>query len=164
MCIIIVSCTKLTYYSPDEIKYVNTQDIYDSLKTELLPISVFVPYQITFIDSLLVILTKNPSELISIVNTQNNSLVANICLQGRGPNEYLTPFTFKQFYTNESGDKLLYITDNSNIVKALNITQSLYKKKAVCEPSISINTSKIDPFFLPLGAKFMKQQIGRAHV
>ena len=159
LCIIIISCKKTIYYAPDEIKYVNTQNIHDSLEAKILPISVFVPQQIAFIDSFLIILTKNPSEFISIVNTQNDSLIANFCVEGRGPNEYLVPYTLKQFDSNKAGDRLLYITDNYNVVKAFNITQSIYKNEAVCEPAIPINTSTADPFFLAQGATFLKQHV-----
>lgn len=157
--VIAISCTKPVYYSPDKIKYVNTQNTYDTLKAEALPVSVLVPQQITFIDSLLVIITRNPTELISIIDTQNDSLIANICLYGRGPNEYLNPFTLKQFHTNKSRDKLLYIADNSNIVKSLNLTQTIYKKEAVCEPPIPVNTSLYYPFFLSSQTTFLKQQV-----
>lgn len=152
------SCTESTYYAPDKIKYINTKTINDSLKPELLPFSVLAPYQISFIDSLLVIITKNPSEFISIVNTKNDSLIANICNEGRGPNEYIKPFSLKQYGKNKTGDQLLYVT-NLIMIKPLNITRSILENKAVCENPIPINTRHIDPFLLPQDTKFIKQQV-----
>lgn len=158
ICMIFVSCVKLDYYSPDQIKYIYTKGTYDSLRAELLPISVLAPYQISFVDSLLVIMTKNPSEFVSIFNTRNDSLIANICSEGRGPNEYMTPFSLKQYRIDESGDRLLYVT-NLVMVKPLNITQSICKNEAVCENPIPIDTRYTDSFFLPGEIRFMKQHV-----
>lgn len=158
ICITFISCAKPDYYSPDQVKYINTKGIYDSLKAELLPVSVLAPYQISFVDSLLVIMTKNPSEFISLFNTRSDSLIANICSEGRGPNEYMTPFSLKQYKTNESGDRLLYVT-NLIMVKPLNITRSIRENEAVCENPVSIDTRYMDSFFLPRESRFMKQHV-----
>lgn len=159
ICMMFISCTKPNYYAPDKIKYVDSQKTYDSLKAELLSFSVLAPYQISFIDSLLIIMTKNPSEFITIVNTRNDSLIANICQEGRGPNEYMVPHSLKQYYTNESGDRLLYVTDNFIMVKALNITRSIRENESICEKPIQINTMLMEPLFLSQEAKFMKQNV-----
>lgn len=153
------SCKDENYYSPDKIKYVSTIRKYDNLNGEILPVSILGVYHISTIDSLLIFITKNPNGFVSIVNINDNTLICNICCKGRGPNEYLLPYSFKQYKVNDDGDKLLYLTDDLIKVNKLNITQSIKENVAICEKIIDINITHQIPFFLQQEGLFIKQKV-----
>ena len=123
------------YFAPDKFKVVNSApDTTQVLKFEKLPIEILAPDLICVKDSLMVVTTRNAKALISIVNLNNQQVVAQIAPQGRGPNDFMgnMVMTNANFYYNDSGELILDADDMISL-KSINITKSIREQGTYLE-------------------------------
>ncbi len=155
-----VSCTNDKYYKVDEVRTfsvgANVADVLEPINVDVGLIGV---KDIAAIDSLLIALTYDKNGLISIINTNTDSLLLTICTEGRGPNEYMSPVLSKHFAINESGDIILNIRDNLIRNRPLNITQSILSGRAICEEDITEDLDKQTTFYIDKTSRFTKTKL-----
>ena len=140
-CILLCSCggDKVTedarFFSPDKFKVVNsTPDTTKVLKLEKLPIEVFGPEELSVKDSLLIVKTMARDKKLTIVNLNNNQIIARLAPEGRGPNDFFGCTPNQHFFYNDKGDLIMEVND-VEYLKAINISRSLREEGTFLEYS-----------------------------
>ncbi|WP_455672037.1 BF3164 family lipoprotein [Phocaeicola sp.] len=75
-----------------------------------------------------------------VFDKDKRNLISRICPKGEGPDDFLSCIDTGQFITNSNNDKLLWIGEPyKSFYKLVNITQSIYSKKTICDSVVTIN-------------------------
>jgi len=164
ICCFAISCSSSENYFDGEVRIYNSFFINGNLtSTDTLSLSVFGIAYISIQDSLLILKKNSQSTFLSIVNLNNYEISENICMNGKGPGEYISFITSEQ-YKKES-EKIYLYTYNSNLsARLLNVSDSWFNDKTIIEDEIrdihKIKNSFCEGmFFLNNGSVFAKYDV-----
>ena len=77
------------------------------------------------IDSLLICQVEEPEGYVNVYRLKDLSLKATLCPLGRSRNEFHEPLELRTQYYKKGGDTYILVVDKMNIIKEINLTQSL---------------------------------------
>lgn len=132
-----ISCNEneSVLFETKEVDYLN--DVKKSLKGELLKISPMGLDDIIVCDSLLLATVQDPQGQFKVYSLKTGKEIASLCSQGRAANEFLNAITLcKQRYIRD-GHLIVPLVDNYDIIKEVDVTQSIEQKKTVVVSSTS---------------------------
>lgn len=146
---VLVSCNKKSHYAFDvkEIDFVNkTGDVIDGEDTQ---IDIMGGDDILICDSLLLITTRDPMGQLKVFSLNDYKFLTNLCLKGRAKNEFIQPiYLSDQWFYDKKGNLILPVIDNVEILKEINLSQSIKEKKTVVSPNVSDCLSIMDGNFV----------------
>ena len=131
------SCNKkpTTLFETKEVDYLN--DTKNNLKGELLNISPMGLDNIIVYDSLLLATVQNPDGQLKVYSLATDREIASLCRQGRASNEMMNVIDlYGQRYVR-NGHLIVPIIDNFQIIKEIDVTESLAQQKTVVLSSMS---------------------------
>lgn len=135
---VLMSCNNKSHYAFDvkEIDFVNkTGDVIEGKELE---VGVFGINNILICDSLLLVITQDPNGLLKVLSIDDFKLLGNLCLEGNARNEFFfLNFLSGQWYYDKKGDLILPIIDDEDILKEINISQSVREQSTVILPYVS---------------------------
>lgn len=135
---VLFSCNKKSHYAFEvrEMDFVNrTGDVIDG---KSIKIDIMGSDDILICDSLLLVMSLEPSGQLKVFKLTDYQLLGNFCLKGRAKNEFLHPtFLSDQWFYNKEGDLILPVVDNIEILKEINISQSIKQHSTVVLPNVS---------------------------
>lgn len=135
---VIVSCNKKSHYAFDvkEIDFINkTGSVIDGND---LHIEIMRGENILICDSLLLITTGDPMGRLKVFSLNDYKLLNSLCIEGRAKNEFFHPtFLSDQWFYDKDGNIILPVIDNAQILKEINLSQSIKEQKTVVLPYVS---------------------------
>jgi len=131
--LIVTSCSSSENYFEGEIIVYDSFLINGELNSmDTLPVSIIGIGSLSLQDSLLLINTSGQKANLSIFNLNNYEISENICLTGRGPDEYVFFLNYGQY--TQDFDKICLYTFNANLsAPILNVSDSWQKNRTVIE-------------------------------
>jgi cellulose biosynthesis protein BcsQ len=84
-------------------------------------------------DSFLILLSANPAGYVSVLDINIYNTVAYLCRKGRARNEFMNSVTATKQIYYRNNELILPIVDNMQILKEVNITESVNRGKTVLE-------------------------------
>ncbi len=134
------SCRDLVdkYYAPNEIKEFEITQCNDTVRGSTIPYHNLSGLSgIEMVDSFLIFLESDHSERIfSVYDMRNDSMIAWFGTIGRAGNELLTVHVTCNF-DKANTDILMYLTDDGNLSKVVNLSKSIEENKCHTESSIA---------------------------
>lgn len=158
--ILLVACSQNKYFKVDEVKLFSIDSVSIVKLDPIVVKSDLVGLRdISLFDSLLLVLNSNDVGIISIFDTNTDTLILTVGSKGRGPNEYMSPYFSKHYSIDSNGDLITNIRDNLVRNRPLNITQTIVNRKAICEKDKAEDLDRYTTFYIGNDVRFTKSKV-----
>lgn len=128
------SCHSKDLYHPDKLfVYTPSNAICQNVSSSVVDVECFTARQLSICDSLLIISTSDRNGYFKVFNTNTQSIVAEVCQEGRASNEFISAQTYG-FFRHAHGDILLDVLDMKRL-KRINLTKSIEEGMTVLDKS-----------------------------
>lgn len=131
--IFLCSCFTRKHYSfpINEIEFANRADV--QIEGSRIVIDEMGLDEVIASDSFLILLSANPAGYVSVLDINTYNTVAYLCRKGRARNEFMNSVTATKQIYYRNNELILPIVDNMQIVKEVNITESVKRGNTVVE-------------------------------
>ncbi|MBQ9399528.1 MAG: hypothetical protein IJU27_02670 [Bacteroidales bacterium] len=135
------SCLALCVYACDVGVHYRADEAMDMASVEPVSISepsiskicqIFGSRQLISAGDYIITITKNIDSLFYIIDPNTKEVLTSIGNKGRGPNDFLLPFSSKQYWKDDSGNTILVFIDSQGIY-TINLSESVYNGYPVKE-------------------------------
>ena len=105
------SCNSKKFYAPDIVRVSTPDTSCQAISGTLINSSVQGIFNIDLIDTILICITNNPKHFVTLINTETDSCLLNLCVLGKTRNEGILVKSFKQHDSKWKGDNRMYVTN-----------------------------------------------------
>lgn len=107
-------------------------------------------------DSLLFLESTNPECQLQVLSCSTHASLANLCTKGRAKNEFIRATSYCNQFYEQNGHTMLIVCDEGNVMKSVDITESLRQKTTVVSNQFNpvVRSGRGFSIYLPGKEKF----------